>query len=438
MSSGDTNEMPATKRPRTADDQPAPTTARGMPDADEHIRHEGMVVDKSVAIRDIMNREEPIVAGLYPHRMGKSMFLDLLADFLAAVSNTPYSVRRARYEQYDIYQEDPEFFNSNMGRHVVFRLDLERLIGGEDVDVGAHDIAVVRERLRVHRRVVVRAFKRFDRLDNVKDPSWNDLFDICDMIPTLMEVFYLLFDCKAVAIVNGCDAPFLDTIQHTKDQRTRQELLEEYKGFFDGILEDNPHLHKGILAGVFDVRSTSMESVFNSIPTFLAHTGYTDNITNPFQRAFGFTVQDVWAVINQYVDQLWPARNSCTDVDEFKARVFAGLLLQSDGYRIGAVHRIFCPFSVMTFLKQLDQATTDRELAFDNQPSEQNELGYSDDTEAELVRICTVDSSGLIDELLRGERFSAATVVQVLYQTGYLAPVAQHRMGIPSKATYDK
>ncbi|KAJ2802482.1 hypothetical protein H4R21_002403 [Coemansia helicoidea] len=226
-------------------------------------------------------------------------------------------------------------------------------------------------------------------------------------------------------------------------------------------------------------------------------------MANPFQRAFGFTVQDVWAVINQYVDQLWPARNSCTDVDEFKARVFAGLLLQSDGYRIGAVHRIFCPFSVMSFLKQLDRVTTNTELAFDSfsfwceashldmdnpvnsssardmgrylrhlvtefdrqrefqrtsslatrlgrakclndnmiariasQPSEQNELGYSDDTEAELVRICTVDSSGLIDELLEGEDFSAATVVQVLYQTGYLAPVAQHRMGIPSKAIH--
>ncbi|KAJ2766977.1 hypothetical protein IWQ57_004141, partial [Coemansia nantahalensis] len=84
-----------------------------------------MVVDKSAAIRDIMNREEPIVAGLYPHRMGKSMFLGLLADFLAAVSDTPYSERRARYEQYAIYQEDPEFFNSNMGRYVVFNLDLK-------------------------------------------------------------------------------------------------------------------------------------------------------------------------------------------------------------------------------------------------------------------------------------------------------------------------
>ncbi|KAJ2806298.1 hypothetical protein H4R21_000929 [Coemansia helicoidea] len=248
-----------------------------------------------------------------------------------------------------------------------------------------------------------------------------------------------------------------------------------------------------------------MESVFNSIPTFLAHTGYTDNMANPFQRAFGFTMQELWAVINQHVDQLWPARNSCTDVDEFKARVFTWLLLQSDGYRIGTVHRINSPFSVMTFLKRLDRVTTDKGHAFDNfrfwceaghldlhlpidassvrdmgrylnhlatefdrqrefqrtsslatrlgrakclnnnmvariasQPSEQNELGYSDDTEAELVRICTVDSSGLIDELLEDEGFSAATGLQLFYQAGYLTPVTQHRMGIPSKATYDK
>ncbi|KAJ2772695.1 hypothetical protein IWQ57_001657 [Coemansia nantahalensis] len=421
-----------------------------------------MVIDKSAAIRDIMNREEPIVAGLYPHRMGKSMFLGMLADFLGAVSDTPYSERRARYEQYAVYQEDPEFFNSNIGRYVVFNLDMKYI-------------------------------------------SEGDLFDICDMIPTLMEVFYLLFDCKSVVIVDGYDAPFINTLLHPGDWEMTDGQLEDHKEFFSGILEDNPHLHKGILAGVFDVRSSSLESVLNSIPTFLAHTGYTDNMANPFQRAFGFTVQDVWAVINQYVDQLWPARNSCTDVWRFKARVFAGLLLQSDGYRIGTVHRIFCPFSVMAFLEQLDRVTTATELAFDSfsfwcetdhldrdlavdtssvhdmarylrhlatafdrqrefqrtsslatrlgrakclndnmiariasQPSEQNELGYSDDTEAELVRICTVDSSGLIDELLEDEDFSAATVVQVLYQAGYLAPVAQHRMGIPSKATYDK
>ncbi|KAJ2805761.1 hypothetical protein H4R21_001133 [Coemansia helicoidea] len=64
-------------------------------------------------------------------------------------------------------------------------------------------------------------------------------------------------------------------------------------------------------------------------------------------------------------------------------------------------------------------------------------FGHGGNTDVELARICTVDSSGLVDELLDGGRFSAATAVQLFYQMGYLTPVSKHRMGIPSKEVFD-
>ncbi|KAJ2766029.1 hypothetical protein IWQ56_003873 [Coemansia nantahalensis] len=442
-----------------------------------------MVVDKSVAIRDIMNHERSVIVGLCPRRMGKSLFLGLLADFLAAVSRTPYGERRAWYEEYAIYQEDPVFFNNNMGHYAVFKLDLKRL--------------------RVHRQYVSYVINAYDGLMN-RRLNAASMAGIGDLVPALMCVFFLLFKRKAVVVVDGCDAPFLNILCGVEDLNLRTELTKDYNRFLGKIFEGRRHLHKGILVGVFDVRSSSIESVFNNIATFFPHTRCTDRKPHPFQRAFGFTLQDVWAVIDRYVNRHWPARKRCTDVGRFKARVFAGLLLQSDGYRIGTVRWIFCPLAVMTFMGTLDLVATDKELAFDNlrfwcatgplemfrpiktesvsgmerylrhlvtefdwqrelqrtsdtatrlwngesldddevariasRPWKRYKFGHGGNTDAELARICTVDSSGLVDELLDGGRFSAVTAVQLFYQMGYLTPVSKYRMGIPSKEVFD-
>ncbi|KAJ2800672.1 hypothetical protein H4R21_003084 [Coemansia helicoidea] len=68
-----------------------------------------------------------------------------------------------------------------------------------------------------------------------------------------------------------------------------------------------------------------------------------------------------------------------------------------------------------------------------SQPSEQNGLAYGDDTEAQLVKICTDDRVGVIDDLGVGEELTAATVVQLIYQGGYMAQVSNDRMSIPSE-----
>ncbi|KAJ2770553.1 hypothetical protein IWQ56_002120, partial [Coemansia nantahalensis] len=84
-----------------------------------------MAVDKSVAILDIMTSGDPVVSGLYPRRMGKSLFLGLLQDFLAVVATIPYKERRSTYKKYVIYEEDRTFFRNNMSRYPVFKLDLK-------------------------------------------------------------------------------------------------------------------------------------------------------------------------------------------------------------------------------------------------------------------------------------------------------------------------
>ncbi|KAJ2712135.1 hypothetical protein H4R19_002912 [Coemansia spiralis] len=72
-----------------------------------------------------------------------------------------------------------------------------------------------------------------------------------------------------------------------------------------------------------------------------------------------------------------------------------------------------------------------------SQPLEQNELGYRGDLEEQLAKMCMIDRATLIDDLEAGDQVTAKTVIQLMYQAGYLAPISKDQMAIPSKGVLD-
>ncbi|KAJ2209571.1 hypothetical protein EV179_006558, partial [Coemansia sp. RSA 487] len=96
---------------------------------------------------------------------------------------------------------------------------------------------------------------------------------------------------------------------------------------------------KGILVGVFDVRGIGLGSGLNNVESYMAHSGFveTQPTENPFQHAFGFTIHDVWGLINDYVDNQWPYRVTTIrlELERFKRNLLVGCIQHFDGYRIG-------------------------------------------------------------------------------------------------------
>ncbi|KAJ2771157.1 hypothetical protein IWQ56_001896, partial [Coemansia nantahalensis] len=83
------------------------------------------LVDKSLAIVDVMDeKNDQVIAGLYPRRMGKSTFLSMLRNFLAVTSDMPFSDRREYFANYEIHN-NTNFVADNFGRYPVFTLDLK-------------------------------------------------------------------------------------------------------------------------------------------------------------------------------------------------------------------------------------------------------------------------------------------------------------------------
>ncbi|KAJ2763747.1 hypothetical protein IWQ57_005459 [Coemansia nantahalensis] len=72
-----------------------------------------------------------------------------------------------------------------------------------------------------------------------------------------------------------------------------------------------------------------------------------------------------------------------------------------------------------------------------NQPQAQSPAECDSATGNEIADICMYRASEMVDDLEAGRGLKAATVMQIMYQAGYLAPVSECRVAIPNPEVYD-
>ncbi|KAJ1720495.1 hypothetical protein LPJ61_006151, partial [Coemansia biformis] len=357
---------------------------------------EAMFVDKSMAIYDMMQRRNYVEVGLFPRRMGKTTFLDLLKNFLAVVSDAPYSERRTRYEKLAIYDRHKAFFDEHFGRYTVFKVDLNSVLaGGEDVEIGAYNWGAIVEKVRRYRYDIDDVIDSFEFLEGLKETKDDHLETICPLLPKLMKVFSRLFGRRSVLLVDDYDAPLVKAHCGIADVALRNRIVDIYTSFPSECLKGNNYLEKGVLTGVFDIKCAGMGSGLNNVQYYLAHTGIADTgeTGHPFQRAFDFTGQDVGCLINHYVDATWkphPEDDSRAKT-RLKVHVFAGLLCHFNLYQIGNVHCTFCPYAVMEFSRKLGSVREPKDVHFEGFSS------WAESGNLQMINAITADSINLKD-----------------------------------------
>ncbi|KAJ2537856.1 hypothetical protein EV175_006595, partial [Coemansia sp. RSA 1933] len=131
---------------------------------------------------------------------------------------------------------------------------------------------------------------------------------------------------------------------------------------------NSEYLKKGIFIGVFDIRAIGLGSGLNNIEYYAAHSGASEGqlATNPFQNAFGFTLKDTWGVIDRYVDTQWPYRvhKAASELESFKRNLLVRSIEYFDGYRIGQVRHVFNPYTVLSFVRELQSVKSFTEIGF--------------------------------------------------------------------------
>ncbi|KAJ2654080.1 hypothetical protein IWW48_006320 [Coemansia sp. RSA 1200] len=411
-----------------------------------------------------------VVAGIYPRRMGKTTFLQTLADFLGIIRLMPRSDREEQFKRCALYDIHRDFFEENFAKYPVITMDF-----------------------KIARR-----------------PHLPRLYAL---VPKLMEILHMIFGRKSVLIVDEYDVPFMNALHYVQDGDARMRIQMAYTELLGNCLKNNVYLHKGILAGVFDIRGVGLGSGLNNVEVYMAHSGIqgTHSIPHPFRNAFGFTARDVWGLINDYVDNQWPYRENLgrSDTDRFKRDLLVGCLENFDGYRIGDIYHIFNPYAILRFihglvsvelpssvvysghlfwvetgstrileaietaeiselckfcshlslsflrktgyqrqagiaadlmaLDQIDDAVIEVISSQEQSQSPFAESAEASSTRAELANICMTRVGNTFGDMLSmgSAPLKAGTIIRLLYQSGYIAPVTRDCVGIPNIEVLD-
>ncbi|KAJ1765285.1 hypothetical protein LPJ74_006413 [Coemansia sp. RSA 1843] len=355
-------------------------------------------VDKSAAIADIMSLDAAeVIAGMYPRRMGKTTFLQTLANFLDIIGDMPRSQREKQFRKCAVYDLHPEFFEENFAKYPVIMLDFKNndyLHKG--ILVGVFDVRGVGLGSGLNNVESYMAHSGFAGTRLTENP-FQHAFGF-----TIHDVWGLIND-----YVDN-QWPHRPTIDHLELGCFKRDLLVGCIQHFDGYRIGQVH-HVfnpyAILCLIRELRSIkSLTDVDYSNYNFWTETGSMK------------VVETIKA-------------SSAQDLSRYCEYLSSSFLRQSE-YR---QHQ--GPLAEHMSLDFIDDAAVG---SIGSQEQPQFPLDIDKETREELADICMVRSGDTFHDMqsLGHEPLQANTIMRLLYQAGYIVPIAKDRVGIPNSEVH--
>ncbi|KAJ2832942.1 hypothetical protein FBU31_001995 [Coemansia sp. 'formosensis'] len=362
--------------------------------------HNARIVDKSLAIKRIMDKGDKVKLGLAPRRSGKSTFLSMMAAFLSTHSTLSEAQRKELFASYDVYTTEVEFFNEHFAKYPVLFLSFKSDTPKSLTDAAACLKRAVLEAVEPYIGLLIHrlsALKKHDMKDapeiisqkialkNLKRVYLNLLkgehyehADVTGHIPLVMKALSSCLEMrKPVVLIDEYDKPIIHALCRANiDQDTLTSIHELYTSFYTAIFKGNAYLEFGIMTGVFNIPLKTGSSGLNNVEAYLAHTGAPrprldehDNTCleyrldvgtrcNPFEEAFNLTVNDVWGLVNEHIDR--HALKAFPDALEakladLKRAIMTHCIRSYDGYTYGHQPTVFNTYCVVKFFDDLGE-----------------------------------------------------------------------------------
>ncbi|MGN1406434.1 MAG: AAA family ATPase [Erysipelotrichaceae bacterium] len=276
-------------------------------------------VDKTLLIRDFLDRRPAVSLFTRPRRFGKTLNMDMLRVFFEKTG-----------EDTSVYFRDKkiwecgDYYTCHQGQYPVIFLSFKdiKCLSWEETfekireiislefdrhnDLGTSDILNEYEKER---------FQRFVKRD-VSEVE-------CQMsLQFLSLMLHKHYGEKCIIIIDEYDTP----IQQGHSCNFYNDTVNFMRNFFSGGLKDNPHLAFGFLTGILRVAKESIFSGMNNLKT-------NSILDYDYSEYFGFTEEEVSEMIGYY---------KCSKkYDEIKRWY--------DGYKFGNTE-IFNPWSVINYI----------------------------------------------------------------------------------------
>lgn len=329
-------------------------------------------VDKTLMIRDFLDKKPMVSLFTRPRRFGKTLNMDMLRVFFEK-TNEDTSVY---FKDKQIWQCG-DYYTKHQGQYPVIFLTFK------DVKSMTWE-----ETFQKIRRLISLEFIRHNELETssvltayekeqyhllAKDSG--DEVD-CQMgLQLLSLLLHKHYGRECIIIIDEYDTP----IQQGHTCNFYPEIVNFMRNFFSGGLKDNPHLAFGFLTGILRVAKESIFSGMNNLKTYSI-------LDDGYSSYFGFTEKDVKDMLRYYGKD-----DKYNELSEWY-----------DGYRFGNTE-IFNPWSVINYIsdncfpKAFWQSTGSNEII------------------GEIIQAATPEITKDLYKLLCGEKIAAYIDTGVIY-----------------------
>ncbi len=273
---------------------------------------QGLYVDKSDFIVEVLRR--PAEAQLYPRprRFGKTTSMSALRYFLEKGED-----RSSFFSDLKVWQ-DP-LCRKHFQKYAVINLSFKDVKPQrwEEMKVQLED--VVRDELRRHMPGL--------RTAGI-DPALVGMLDAASsgdvrprILVNLCEALYAATGENVVLLIDEYDAPLL----HAWTRGYYDEVASWFRAFLTAGLKDNSYLYRGVLTGILRVAKESMFSGLNNVQVY--------SLLSKKEELFGFTEAEVADLLQLYGRE--------AEAEEIRAWY--------NGYRFGG-RTVYNPWSILSVL----------------------------------------------------------------------------------------
>lgn len=329
-------------------------------------------VDKTLMIRDFLDKKPMVSLFTRPRRFGKTLNMDMLRVFFEK-TNEDTSVY---FKDKQIWQCG-DYYTKHQGQYPVIFLTFK------DVKSMTWE-----ETFQKIRRLISLEFIRHNELEtssvltsyekeqyHLLAGDTGDEID-CQMgLQLLSLLLHKHYGRECIIIIDEYDTP----IQQGHTCNFYPEIVNFMRNFFSGGLKDNPHLAFGFLTGILRIAKESIFSGMNNLKTYSI-------LDDGYSSYFGFTEKEVKDMLRYYGKD-----DKYNELSEWY-----------DGYRFGNTE-IFNPWSVINYIsdncfpKAFWQSTGSNEII------------------GEIIQTATPEITKDLYKLLCGEKIAAYIDTSVIY-----------------------
>lgn len=329
-------------------------------------------VDKTLMIRDFLDKKPMVSLFTRPRRFGKTLNMDMLRVFFEK-TNEDTSVY---FKDKQIWQCG-DYYTKHQGQYPVIFLTFK------DVKSMTWE-----ETFKKIRRLISLEFIRHNELEtsSVLTAYEKEQYHLlagdsgdevdCQMgLQLLSLLLHKHYGRECIIIIDEYDTP----IQQGHTCNFYPEIVNFMRNFFSGGLKDNPHLAFGFLTGILRVAKESIFSGMNNLKTYSI-------LDDGYSSYFGFTEKEVKDMLRYYGKD-----DKYNELSEWY-----------DGYRFGNTE-IFNPWSVINYIsdncfpKAFWQSTGSNEII------------------GEIIQAATPEITKGLYKLLCGEKIAAYIDTGVIY-----------------------